>query len=169
MLDFFFIYKFIYLFLAVLAPHCCTWSPSSCGERGPLFVAVHGLCGGLPCCGAQAPGAQASVVVARGLQSVGSVVVAHGLTCSTACGILPDQSSTHVPCIGRRTPNHCATREVPYAGYFLKEQSSSVSHRVIEMFSVNFEFESNIMFQIFFNSKMKYLIFPSSTLLTFKN
>ena len=32
-----------------------------------------------------------SVVVACGLQSTGSVVVAHGFSCSAACGILPDQ------------------------------------------------------------------------------
>ena len=35
--------KFIYLFLAVLVLHCCTWAFSRCGERGLLFVAVHGL------------------------------------------------------------------------------------------------------------------------------
>ena len=32
-----------YLFLAVLGLHCYAWSFSSCGERGLLFVAVHGL------------------------------------------------------------------------------------------------------------------------------
>ena len=37
-----FIYLF-YLFLAALGVHCCTWAFSSCGERGLLFVAVHGL------------------------------------------------------------------------------------------------------------------------------
>ena len=31
------------LFLAALGLHCCTWAFSSCGERGLLFVAVHGL------------------------------------------------------------------------------------------------------------------------------
>ena len=46
-----------------------------------------------------------------GSRRAGSVVVAHGLSCSAACGILPDQGSTRVPCIGRQTPNHCATRE----------------------------------------------------------
>ena len=38
--------KFIYylfLFLAVLSPRCCARAFSSCGERGLLFVAVHGL------------------------------------------------------------------------------------------------------------------------------
>ena len=33
---------FIYLFLAVLG-RCCAWAFSSCGEQGPLFVAVRGL------------------------------------------------------------------------------------------------------------------------------
>ena len=40
---FFYIYKFIYLiylFLAALGLHCCTWAFSSCGECGLLFVAV---------------------------------------------------------------------------------------------------------------------------------
>ena len=35
--------KFIYLFLAALGLHCCTWALSSCAERGLLFVALRGL------------------------------------------------------------------------------------------------------------------------------
>ena len=54
----------IYLFLAVLGLRCCTRAFSSCGEQ-----ASH--CGGFSCCGAQALGAQASVVVAHGLSSCG--------------------------------------------------------------------------------------------------
>ena len=54
-------------------------------------------CGGFSCCGAQALGARASVVVACGLQSAGSVVVAHGLSGSTACGIFWDQGSNPCP------------------------------------------------------------------------
>ena len=38
-----------------------------------------------------------SIVVARGLQSAGSVVMVHRLTCSRACGIFPDQGSN--PCL----------------------------------------------------------------------
>ena len=51
-------------------------------ERGLLFVAVRGLLI-----------AVASLVVERGLQSAGSVVVAHGLSCSVgrSCGVFPDQ------------------------------------------------------------------------------
>ena len=33
----------IYLFLAALGLHCCTWAFSSCGEQGLLFVEVRGL------------------------------------------------------------------------------------------------------------------------------
>ena len=42
-------------------------------------------CGGFSC-GAQALGPWASVAAARGLQSTGSVVGVHGLSCSRACG-----------------------------------------------------------------------------------
>ena len=38
----FFFFNFIYLFLAVLGLRFCARASSSCGERGPLFVAVHG-------------------------------------------------------------------------------------------------------------------------------
>ena len=38
-----FLILFIYLFLAALGLHCCAWAFSSCGERGLLFVVVHGL------------------------------------------------------------------------------------------------------------------------------
>ena len=36
-------YLFIYLFLAVLSLHCCTWAFSSCNEWGLLFIVLHGL------------------------------------------------------------------------------------------------------------------------------
>ena len=35
-------YLFIYLFLAVLGPRFCVRAFSTCGERGPLFIAVRG-------------------------------------------------------------------------------------------------------------------------------
>ena len=74
---------FLNLFLAALGLHCC--------------VRAHS--GGFSSCGAQALG------------HVGSVVVAHGLSFSIACGILP-RDQTSVPCIGRWTLNHGITREV---------------------------------------------------------
>ena len=50
-------------------------------------------CGGFSCCGVRALGTWSSVVAARGLSSTGSVVVVHGLGCSTACGLFSDQGS----------------------------------------------------------------------------
>ena len=86
---------------------------SSCGtqalEHGVSVVEVHGL----SCCGVWALWHVGSVVVARRLQSAGSVVVAHGFSCSKACGIFPDRGLNHVPCTGRRILNHRTTREGP--------------------------------------------------------
>ena len=57
---FFLIYLFIYLFMAVLGLHFCARAFSSCGKRGPLFIAMRGpLTVAASCCGAQAPDAQA--------------------------------------------------------------------------------------------------------------
>ena len=65
---FFNINLFIY-FLAALGLRCCVRALSSCGERRLLFVAVCGLLIVVAslCCGAQALGTQAAVVVACGL------------------------------------------------------------------------------------------------------
>ena len=41
-LLFFLNYLFIYLFLAALGLHFCARAFSSCGKRGPLFIAVRG-------------------------------------------------------------------------------------------------------------------------------
>ena len=58
-LFFLFLNKFIYfyLLLAALGLRCCAQAFSSCGERGLLFIAVHGLLI-----------AVASLVVEHGLQ-----------------------------------------------------------------------------------------------------
>ena len=65
-------------------------------------VAEHGL----QACGLQQLRHTGSVVVARGLQSAGSAAPWHGGSSRT-------RARTRVPYVGRRTPNHCATREVP--------------------------------------------------------
>ena len=86
------------------------WAFSSCGEWGLVCVEVLGLLIAVSSrSAARALGAQASVVVARGLSIcgswavehrlsscgmglvAGSLVVVHGLSCSAACGIFPDQ------------------------------------------------------------------------------
>ena len=99
-----FAYLFIYLyFMAVLGLRFCARAFSSCGKRGPLFIAVRGPLTIV-----------ASPVAEHRLQRAGSVIVAHGPSCSSACGIFPDQGLNPCPCIGRQTPNHCATREAQF-------------------------------------------------------
>ena len=76
---------FIYLFLVVLGLHCCTRAFSSCGQRGPLFVAVRRLLIAVAClcCRAWALGTRASVVVACRLSSCGLRALEHRLS---SCG-----------------------------------------------------------------------------------
>ena len=61
------------------------WAFSSCGEQGLLFVAVRGLLIVVAslCCGAQAVGTQAAVVVALRLRSCGLRALEHRLS---SCG-----------------------------------------------------------------------------------
>ena len=81
---------FIYLFiLAVLGLHFCARALSSCGKRGPLFIAVHG-----PLTIVASPAAEHRLQTRR-LSSC--VVVAHGPSCSAARGIFPDQGSNPRP------------------------------------------------------------------------
>ena len=108
---------------------CPSLSPGVCSDSHPLerlsyfwpcwvFVAVwrgfaldaravSALCcgaqaspsGGFSCCRTQALGTRASVA-AQGPQSMGSVIVVLGLSCSATCGIFQNQGSS--PC-----PPHC--------------------------------------------------------------
>ena len=54
-------------------------------------------CSGFSCRGARALGALSLVVAACGPWRVGTVAVAHRLSCSLACGIFPDQGSNPCP------------------------------------------------------------------------
>ena len=92
--------------MAALGLRCCVWAFSSCSKRGLLFVAVRGFSlqwllllqsMGSRHASFSSCGVRASVVVARGLWSTGLVVVVHGLCCSTACGIFPDQGLNLLP------------------------------------------------------------------------
>ena len=76
-----FIYLFIYLFLAGLGLRFCARAFTSCGERGPLFIAVRGPL----------------LLQSTGSRRAGSVVGAHRPSCSAACGIFPDQGSNPCP------------------------------------------------------------------------
>lgn len=94
---------FIYLFLALLGLCLCECSP----------VAVLGLLMvGAPLI--TDPGLQDTVFwsAVPGLQSTGSIVVTHRLSCSAVYGILPD-SIKPVSCIGRRILYHQVTQEAP--------------------------------------------------------
>ena len=76
-LFFFFKVLFINLFLAVLGLHCCVDFPLVVVCR--LLTVVTSL-------------------VEQGLEAAqASVIVVHGLSCSEACGIFPDQGSN--PCL----------------------------------------------------------------------
>ena len=72
---------------------------SSCGEQG-LFCSCSAWtshCGGFSCCIAWALGHVGSGVVAPRLWGTASVVVAHELSCSKACGIFLNQGSNPCP------------------------------------------------------------------------
>ena len=86
LLLFFLINLFIYLFLAVLGLRFCARAFSSCSKRGPLFIAVRGPLTIAPL-----------LLWSTGSRRACSVVVAHGPSCSAACGILPDQGSNPRP------------------------------------------------------------------------
>ena len=85
LLSLFFFFK-LFLFLAVLGLRFCARAFSSCSERRPLFIALHG-----PLTVAASP------VGSTGSRRAGSVVVAHGPSCSAACGIFLDQGSNPCP------------------------------------------------------------------------
>ena len=72
--------------MAVLGLRFCARAFSSCGKRGPLFIAVRGPLTITPL-----------LLRSTGSRRAGSVVVAHGPSCSTACGIFPDQGSNPCP------------------------------------------------------------------------
>ena len=74
--------------LAVLGLRCCAPAFSSCSEQGlPSRCGVRpSRCRGFSCC-------RALVVEAARLESTGSGVMVHGLSCSAAHGIFPDQGA----------------------------------------------------------------------------
>ena len=71
--------------MAVLGLCFCPRAFPSCGKWGPLFIAVRGPLIEWPL-----------LLRSTGSRRAGSVIVAHGPSCSVACGIFPDQGSN--PC-----------------------------------------------------------------------
>ena len=84
--DYLFIYLFIYLFLAVLGLRFVL---------GLSLVAASGGHSSKRCTGLSL--LRPHLLWGTGSRCAGSVVVAHGPSCSTACGILPDQGSNPCP------------------------------------------------------------------------
>ena len=86
-LHFFLKYLFIYLFMVGLGLRFCARAFSSCGKQGPLFNAVRGPLT-----------IEAFLVAEHRLQTRRlSNCVAHGPSCSAACGIFPDQGLNPCP------------------------------------------------------------------------
>ena len=76
----YFYYLFIYLFLAVLGLRFCARVFSSAANGGHSSLRCAGLSLSRPL-----------LLRSTGSRRAGSVVVAHGPSCSTACRIFPDQ------------------------------------------------------------------------------
>ena len=71
--------------MAVLGLRFCARAFSSCGKWGPFFIAV------------RRPLIITALLRSTGSRRAGSVIVAHGPSCSAACGIFPDQGSNPCP------------------------------------------------------------------------
>ena len=84
--NFLFIIYLLCLLLAVLGLRFCVRAFSSCGEWGHSSSRCAGLSLSRPL-----------LLRSRGSRRSGSVVVAHGPSCSTARGIFPDQGSNSCP------------------------------------------------------------------------
>ena len=96
----------LYLFLAALELHCCTWAFSSCGERRLLFIVVWRfvMAVGLPCWEAWALDTWALVVEAwqaQQLQCTGLAALQH-------VGSSWTKDQTCVLCTGSGLSNTCS-------------------------------------------------------------
>ena len=80
-----FFFKFIYLFLAVLGLRFCARA----------LIAASGGHSSSPCAGLSL--SRPLLLQSTSSRRAGSVVVAHGPSCSAACGIFPDQGSNPCP------------------------------------------------------------------------
>ena len=111
LLSLFFIFKhrFNNLFLAVLGLHFCVRAFSSCGKRGPLFIAMRGPL----------------LLRSTGSRRAGSVVVAHGPSCSAACGIFPDRGSNPCPLHWQADSQPLRHQGSPIYQYLLEDRKST--------------------------------------------
>ena len=83
--------------MAALGLHFCVRAFSSCGKWGPLFIAVCGLLT-IAALSLSRP----LLLRSTGSRRAGSVIVAHGPSCSAARGIFPGQGSNLSPALAGR-------------------------------------------------------------------
>ena len=83
--------KFIYYLFIIYFRLCWVFV----SVRGPSLVAASGGHSSLRCAGLSL--SQPLLLRSTGSRRAGSVVVAHGPSCSAACGIFPDQGSNPCP------------------------------------------------------------------------
>ena len=108
----FWVYLFIYLFMAVLGLHFCARAFSSCGNGGHSSSQCAGLSLSWPL-----------LLRSTASRRAGSVVVAHGPSCSAACGIFPDQGSNLCPVhwqADSQSLRHQGSPRVPFSTYPLQ-------------------------------------------------
>ena len=97
--------------MAVLSLRFCARAFSSCGKRGPLFIAVRG------------PLTIAASLVAEHrpqMCRLSNCVWLTGPVAPRHVGSSQTRARTRVPCNGRQILSHCATREAPREKYFFK-------------------------------------------------
>ena len=139
----FLINLFIYLFLAVLGLRFCARAFSSCGERGPLFIAVRG-----PLTVAASPVAEHRLQTRR-LSSCGS----RAQVAPRHVGSSQTRARTRVPCTGRQILNHCGHQGSPKTSFSLV---SSLENFISLKYSVGFLFF--LRCAIFFLNMCKWII-----------
>ena len=113
----------LYIVLGLSELMSCKYNPVLQLEEKEktLKISLFFFCGtrasygcGLSRCGAQAPDAQA-----QRPRLTGPAAARHVGSSRTG-------ARTHVPCIGRQTPNHCATREAQSGSFTSMRQNSEL-------------------------------------------
>ena len=110
--HFFKVFVYLFIYGCVGSSFLCEGSPQLRQAGATLHRGARAShCCGLSCCGAQAPDAQA-----QSLWLTGPVAPRH-------VGSSQTRARTRVPCIGRQTLNHCATREALKSAFFTDRKS----------------------------------------------
>ena len=103
-------YLFIYF--------CLCWVFVS--VRGLSLVVASGGHSSSRCAGLSL--SQPLLLRSTGSRHTGSVVVAHGPSCSAHVGSSQTRARTRVPCISRHILNHCTTREAQTYVFYLQSR-----------------------------------------------